>query len=437
MNDHKHYIKLSLVFIAIIAIPAIQTLTRFLPEKKLNGVVYNKPLPDLNWENWIHFRYQPDLNNHVEQNFGFRTSFVRLYNQIEYSIFRQSHASGVVIGKDGYLFEDWFITAYFGNDYIGDERVKVKIRQLKQVRNYFKQNGKELMIIVAPGKADLYPEFIPERKKYPKSITNYEALVEEMHQSGIPVLDFNHLFISMKDTVSCALFPKTGTHWSHYGARIAADSLSDYVSAILKRPLPNFYLKPATPQDTAINPETDLEDLMNLYLPMDRVPLCHPVVISEPSAGFSLPSAVVIGDSFFWELFNLPLNDRIFKDVSYWYYNSTVFPESLTDSLKTEHLSFPDVFESTDLVILFVNPSNIQNLGWGFLERAIKELYQPEWQKEYDKMVQEYIRAINNTPEWKKQIIENAAEKGIPLDSMMLLNATYMVEEYLLKNDLF
>lgn len=83
------------------------------------------------------------------------------------------------------------------------------------------------------------------------------------------------------------------------------------------------------------------------------------------------------------------------------------------------------------------NPSNIQNIGWGFLERATKELYQPEWQKEYEKMVREYIQAIHNTPEWENQIIEKAKQKGIPVDSMMLLNATFMVEQYLLKNDLF
>ena len=52
-------------------------------------------------------------------------------------------------------------------------------------------------------------------------------------------------------------------------------------------------------------------------------------------------------------------------------------------------------------------------------------------------MVREYIQAIHNTPEWEKQIMENARQKGIPKDSMILLNARYMVEQYLLTNDLF
>jgi len=52
-------------------------------------------------------------------------------------------------------------------------------------------------------------------------------------------------------------------------------------------------------------------------------------------------------------------------------------------------------------------------------------------------MVREYIRAIHNTPVWEKQIEESAREKGVPKDSLMLLNARYMVDQYLLKNDLF
>lgn len=437
MLNKKQFINLSLIFIAIIGIPAMQTLTRMLPENKLNGVVYSKPLPKLTWDNWIKFRYQPDLNHHIEQNFGFRSFFVRLYNQIDYTLFKQPHGSGVVIGKEGYLFEEWFITSYYGRNYIGEDLINRKIRELKQVRNYFKTNGKELMIMIAPGKADYYPEYIPERWKFKKVTSNYEAMSAAIVQSGIPLLDFNKLFLEMKDTVSCMLFPQTGTHWSHYGARIAADSLSGFISSLIKRPLPEFHLGPALQTDTLIGPDADLEGLMNLFFPLQSKPLCYPEIYSQPAKGFSMPSAVVIGDSFFWELFNLPLNGRIFENLKYWYYNSTVYPESFTDSLKTKQLKLADAFRNMDMIILMANPSNLHQIGWGFVERAMKELYEPGWQKEYDKMVGEYIRAIHNTPVWEQQIIKSAREKGIPADTLILQNAKYMVEQYLLKNDMF
>jgi hypothetical protein len=437
MTDKKLYITLSLVFIALISIPAIQTLTRILPEKRLNGVSYDKPLPPVTWDDWVHFRYQPGLNSHVEQIFGFRGFFTRLYNQIQYTLFRQPHGSGVVIGKNGYLYEDWFISAYYGKNYIGKDSINFKIRQLKQIRNYFNRNGKELMIMIAPGKADFYPEFIPDRLRDTMAATNYETMSTGLKKSGIPLLDFNQWFKDLKGSDPCSLFPQTGTHWSHYGARLAADSLSGFVSALMKRPLPDFHLSPGLNPDTVIYPDADLEDLMNLFFRLRRTPLCYPEVISEPSRNFDLPAAIVIGDSFFWQMFNLPLNDRIFREVGYWYYNNTVYPESYTDSLKAGNLKFPDVFNTTDLVILMANPSNIHSLGWGFLERATAELHEPMWQKEYDKMVREYVQAIHNTPEWEKKIAEDALARGVPKDSLIHDNAIYMLEQYLLTNDLF
>jgi hypothetical protein len=437
MPDKKDYITFSLVFLAIIGIPAIQTVTRIFPERPLNGVEATKPLPRLTWEDWYHSAYQPDLNHHAEQHFGFRNFFIRLYNQLDYSLFRQAHGSGLIIGKEGYLFESWFITAYYGKDYIGPDNIRLKLRQLKQVRNYFNRHGKELMVLIAPGKADFYPEYIPDRLKDTLATTNYGEMLAGMLNAGIPVLDFNRLFLEMKDTASCTLFPQTGTHWSHYGARVAADTLSGFIASLINRPLPEFRLGPAAATDSLLHPDADLEEVMNLFFPLPRQPLCYPEVYSGASAGYNLPSAIVIGDSFFWGMFNIPVTDRIFKDLNYWYYNSSVFPESLTSPLNTHELRFPDVFDPAELVILTVNPSNIQNIGWGFLERSIAELYEPGWQKEYDKMVNEYIQAIHNTPDWVKQISDNAREKGIPADSLILMNAKYMVEQYLLTNDLF
>jgi hypothetical protein len=437
MPTRKHYIRLSLVFITIIGLPAFQTLTRIFPQKELNGVFYREPMPRLTWDQWIHFRYQPLLNRQVEHQFGFRPFFIRLYNQLDYSLFSQPHGTGIVVGKEGFLYERWFITAHFGDDFVGQDSIDFRVRQLRQVRNYFNQHGKELMVIVGPSKADFYPEYIPDWIKSDPSATNYERMVKGIQKAGIPLLDFNRLFLKLKDPEACPLFPKTGTHWSHFGARYASDSLSGFVGALMKRPMPAFSLGPAEPGDSVVNPDDDLEKLMNLFFPLSKTPLCYPSVLSQPAEGFHLPSAIVVGDSFFWEMFNIPLKNRIFSDVKYWYYNSSVYPDSFRDSLHTSQLKFPEAFDHTDLIILMANPSNIQSIGWGFPGRVVRELCQPGWEKEYEKMILDYIRAINNTPSWKNQIERNARDQGVPTDSLIRLNAKYMVEQYLLQHDLF
>lgn len=52
------------------------------------------------------------------------------------------------------------------------------------------------------------------------------------------------------------------------------------------------------------------------------------------------------------------------------------------------------------------------------------ELFEIKWQKEVDK----YKQAIKNTPEWLEKVKEKAIQKNISLDSMILLDAIWMVK---------
>jgi len=436
MPEKKHYRILSLLFIVLISLPTFQMLTRVVPEKKLEGSWYEQKLPECTWYSCYHADYQSAMNRYVEEQYGFRTFFTRLYNQAEYSWFRQPHAQGVVLGRDGYLFEEWFIESYYGRNYIGDETVKLKTRWLRQVRKYFTQQGRELMVVIAPGKADYFPEYIPDRLRDSIGKSNYSALSGTFHDARIPVLDLNRLFKAMKDTVSCPLFPKNGTHWSEYGARMALDTLSGFISTIIHRPLPDIRLENYHLTNEIFYPDDDLKKLLNLFFPLPDNPMCYPQVTRADPTGYNLPSALVIGDSYFWQMYNIGLTDLIFKDLQFWYYNSTIYPDSYNTLRKASQVPLPEGVDFADLIILIVNPANIQDIGWGFIDRVMMQEINPAWQKEYNKMVREYIQAIHNTPEWERQVEQKARENGVAKDSQMLHDARYMVEQYMLTQDL-
>jgi len=248
------------------------------------------------------------------------------------------------------------------------------------------------------------------------------------------LIDFNRWFVEMKDQVAAPLFPKTGTHWSHYGARLALDSLAAYMKSALNLPVPEVSLGAVETTRALQHPDYDLEKLMNLFLPMKRLPLAYPEVIIADSGTAELPKCVVISDSFFWDIFNLGLDGRLFSELKYWYYNSTVYPDAYLSDLNTKDLNLREALKDVDLLILMACPATIHDLGWGFIDRAFIELIagmtQEEWAREYEKMVQEYIRAINNTPDWKAHIEQKATDRGITVDSMMLIDARFMVDEY-------
>ncbi|MFO7615900.1 MAG: hypothetical protein R6V75_01465 [Bacteroidales bacterium] len=439
MKNKKLYKRLSLLFLAIITIPAFQMLTGLVHEIRLYGSYYEQEWPKFTARGWFDFTYQPQFHRYLEQNYGFRSFFIRLYNQLDYSLFKKINASGVTYGKEGYLFEEWFITAHYGRDYAGDEVISTMTKRLTQLREKLNEQGTELIVALAPSKADYWPEYIPDRYHGPVTLTNHEAVARSFSESGIPLLDLNKWFIEIKGQAHFDLFPKTGTHWSHYGSRVALDTLVDFIGQVMNRPMPDVELQPVVPTRRLKNPDDDLERLMNMIFKMRHVETGYPEIRYKGAEGVDLPRVIVVSDSFFWNLFNLGLEGKAFKDVKYWYYFNSVYPENFEKPTTVKDFNFTEELRNADLVLLMGCPTALNNLGWGFIERGFRELVlglpEEAWQAEYLKMIGETEQSIRNSPEWMEHVKEKARKLGVPLDTMIYRDARYMIDLMIQKGD--
>ncbi|MDD2571330.1 MAG: hypothetical protein PHV14_05035 [Bacteroidales bacterium] len=439
MNDKKLYRTLSLIFLGIIMIPALQMVTGLVHERKLYGAYYEQEWPEFKVKEWLDFTYQPKLHRYLEQNYGFRASFIRLYNQIDFSLYKKNNASGVVYGKEGYLYEEWFISAHYGRDYIGDEAITTMTRRLTRLRKTLKEQGTELIIALTPSKADYWPEYIPDRYHQEKSLTNYEAMARSFQENGLPTIDYNRLFMEQKEQARYDLFPKTGTHWSHYGSRVALDTLVDFVSQVMQRPMPDVELQPTVPTRKLLSPDDDMERLMNLAFKTKHVETGYPEILYKGADTLDLPRVIVIADSFFWNMFNLALNGKAFKEVKYWYYFNSVYPDSFKTPTTVNDLNLKEEVLNADLILIMGCPATINNLGWGFIERGFRELVlglsEEGWNSEYQKKIVEVEKQIRKNPEWFKHVSEKADKLSIPLDTMIQRDARYMVDEMIKRGE--
>ena len=102
--------------------------------KPLNGSFAKKESPVFSWDTWFSGTYQHDKEADKNENFGFRNFFVRLNHQIDFSIFGQARASGVIVGKENYLYEQGYIDAYYGKDFIGYNKVTEYLKKIKQIQ---------------------------------------------------------------------------------------------------------------------------------------------------------------------------------------------------------------------------------------------------------------------------------------------------------------
>ena len=90
----------SWILVGLLLLPLLQHATGLVKERKLKGAVTQAEVPRFTGENWWNMSYQDSLESAMNDRFGFRNLFIRINNQVAFSIYRKALASGVVIGKN-------------------------------------------------------------------------------------------------------------------------------------------------------------------------------------------------------------------------------------------------------------------------------------------------------------------------------------------------
>jgi hypothetical protein len=72
------------------------------------------------------------------------------------------------------------------------------------------------MIVVAPNKANVYPEFIPSRFNRARNQTKLDQMVQALTEAGLDIVDLRPAVIAAKATGLS--YYRTDSHWTPYGA---------------------------------------------------------------------------------------------------------------------------------------------------------------------------------------------------------------------------
>ncbi len=422
---------LFVLLMAGLILPSVQQFTKIVEVGPLYGAIEKVDKPYLSLTTWTDESFQSSTEKYLNQEFGFRNWLVRLHNQIAYSLFRETNAHSVVIGKKSYLYEENYIKTYYGRDYIGDSLMAARVSRLKFLQDTLASLGKELVMVMAPGKADFYPEYIPDHLKGKKSTTNYNAFIDAAAGLQLNVIDFNKWFTDQKEKSPYPLYPKTGIHWSRYAMNLVIDSLIRYIEAKRGIDMPDAEIGPVRLSQQLIPPDRDIEEGMNLIFNIPNFPMAY-ADITYNENGKRKPSVMVISDSFFWGLYNKGFIDYAFNNGEFWFYNREIFSPLITGSQMVTQVNLFEKLMEKDIVMLITTDANLVKFPWGFDESALFALKNL---KEYNvkllqrrEKINDYIKAIKASPEWFEKVKAKAAKRNIPVDSMLRLDAAYMVD---------
>jgi hypothetical protein len=371
MSKAKNILKfcMLIILIALLLIPIGQNLFCFIKTKPLKGAFELPAKKTFTLTDWFEGSFQQAYDNYYETHIGLREVFIRIKNQIEFSLFKQT-TSWTVIGKDNYLYEEAYINAYLGRDFKGSKIIDSSLQKIMYIQQALKKDNIDLVILFAPGKGSFHKEHIPDRfNPYTKTISNYDYYSRAIKRYPINYIDFNKWFIDKKDTSMYPLYGKFGVHWSEYGAALVGDSTLRYMLQLTEKPFVQLTLKESILSDKKPESDADMMELMNLFFPIEKITMAYPKFIIADTANRIRPNVLTVADSYFWTIINSGIPGNAFNDSSeYWYYNSTAYSKNSETEVKK--LDLWKKIKGRDVILIIANEPNMNNIGYGFIDQV-------------------------------------------------------------------
>ena len=450
MNSRTKTILFALTAVLLFA-SMVQNCFKWQLFKPLRGVVVEQPMPELTFQSYRDGSFQHQTEEHLKLHFGFREPLIRLYNQYLWDFYGKTPVTEgqVAFGKDGWMYEPWVVADHYQRQfrfYASDSTqmaamLSEEAQRVLQLQEILDSYGIKLFVCLVPAKDLIYPEYLPENQdtRYddePKISARFFN-EEEYTRLGVNHLNLEQWFLQIKDTADFMLFPKTGTHWARYAALQGFDTLVRYMEHLDGINMHNIVMGPKYLGDKALDPDDDLESLLNLARPLPKPKYYYADVRADDDTTAVKPKMIVIGDSFWWTIaFQIPFAD-FFSEVPYWYYNSTIYYDPRYNSV--DEFDLAEELLTADFVVLFYCATQQYRMNDGFTQKAIEALGQvPEGveldsaaflEREMQRIIAQLL-ADHNSMDMIRQKAETngiSVEEQLQADAQWIIN--YQIEQ--------
>ncbi|MEN8225298.1 MAG: hypothetical protein ABFS05_08055 [Bacteroidota bacterium] len=417
-----------ILFLALLMVPAIQGYFDVFQERPLHGdfEVESRPTPTKN--SWLDGSFQEAVDPWLEQQVGFHNALVRIHNQLDYTLFHLPSAEGVIRGKGGQLYEYDYIRAWTGEDFIGEKVLDKKLRKFRFLQYKLKNEFNiDLILIIEPGKASVYPEDIPDKfVKGEAGKTNYDYIEKRAKELQINLIDFNRYFIDIRDTEPFPVFPKQGTHWSEFAMWQVADSLLQYIESKRNIDLPEVIIDSIVISDSLQHTDYDVGHSLNLLFELDHGPMPYPVYhFEEDTTIHQKPHVLTVADSYYWNIYNTRIPDKLFTGQEFWYFYKKIYPASFISDLTVDSIDFKARIEQQDVIFLMMTERFFHKFDRGFID----DLWEHYGVKStFDEIDRKKTRIIN-LDGWFKRILSDASKTGHTIDEELTNEAIYLLQK--------
>jgi hypothetical protein len=153
----------------------------------------------------------------LEKNFLGHEKLIEGYNTLRFMLGDRVFPT-IIVGKDGWLFytAEKSIDDYQGTNPYTPKDLRDISNKFEALNDQLKQKGIMLIVVIAPNKSTIYPEYMPDQIKKIRDASRLKQFVDYMHKNGKTILvDLRADLIEVSKTRQ--VFYKTNTHWNPYG----------------------------------------------------------------------------------------------------------------------------------------------------------------------------------------------------------------------------
>lgn len=162
--------------------------------------------------------YIKAYDDYYTDNFSLRNNFIKLLNQLQFSLFKVSSVPDrVLVGKDGWFYEPNCARNYKGANLFTDSELVVIKNDLINRAKWAAKRGIKYYLALVPNKMNVYPEHLPNHIIKVSDETRYDQIVKLNNGSTINIIDIRKNILPHKSS-EYDLYQHTDDHWNDLGA---------------------------------------------------------------------------------------------------------------------------------------------------------------------------------------------------------------------------
>lgn len=225
------HIALVVLFAAAIALPGLCTLFGLAPASALQEKRRLAPFPAFRLSRGVLLAFPQAFEAYFNDHFTFRDQLVWGYNYAKARGLSVSPCPDVVIGKEGWLYirEGLRDGSHAVRPFTPEELARWTA-VLEERRQWLADRGVRFLVVVAPDKHTIYPEYLPDAvKPLPRESRLDQLMAYAPAHSGLAIIDLREPVLRAKSAER--VYHKTDTHWNERGALAGEVRIAEALAA--------------------------------------------------------------------------------------------------------------------------------------------------------------------------------------------------------------